>query len=132
MKKLVIIGTILIVVLAIIGYKLYNKGHRSVEDETAIVINASDLFTEYEANETEANTKYLDKVIEVKGTVSEIIKNQDGKSVIILSTSNPMFGINCTMEGESEKITVGSRVSIKGICTGYLSDVVLTRGVITK
>jgi ATP-dependent 26S proteasome regulatory subunit len=132
MKKLVLIGMVLAAVLVIVGYKLYNKDHRSVEDETAIVLNASDLFGEYEANETEANTKYLDKVLEVTGTVSEIITNQDGKSVIILSTSNPMFGINCTMEGDSENISVGSTVSIKGICTGYLSDVVITRGVATK
>lgn len=132
MKKVSIIVVALLCTIAIAGYKLYNKSHRAVEEEEAIVLTAVDLFAAYETNEEDANKKYLDKVIEVKGMVSEILLNQDGKTVIILSTSNPMFGINCTLENTSDNIQTGSTLFIKGICTGYLSDVVITHGIIEK
>jgi tRNA_anti-like len=132
MKKILIIGLASVCALAIAGYNLYNKSHRFVKDEEAIAITAVALFSAFETNEENANKLYLDKVIEVSGVVSEIITNQSGKQVIILSTNNPMLGINCTMENSIEPIQIGSTVSITGICTGYLSDVILTRGIIKK
>jgi hypothetical protein len=130
MKKVIIIGLAFVCALVLIGYSLYNKSHRSVNDEEAIPITAVSLFNAFETNEENANKIYLDKVIEVSGVVSEIITNQSGKPVIILSTDNPVFGINCTMESSIEPIQIGSTISITGICTGYLSDVILTRGII--
>jgi hypothetical protein len=38
-----------------------------------------------------------------------------------------MFGINCTMEEKDGNIKEGDEVVLKGICTGYLTDVVLIR-----
>lgn len=132
MKKVLIVGLAFVCAIAIAGYNLYNKSHRSVRDEEAISLTAIALFNAFETNEENANKLYLDKVIEVSGVVSEIVTNQSGKPVIILSTNNPMFGVNCTMENSIESIQFGSMISITGICTGYLSDVILTRGIIKK
>jgi hypothetical protein len=133
MNRWLIIGVVVFLVISgVVVYSIFFKSHRSVADEVAIQISATELFDRFETNETEMNSLYLDKVIEVNGEVSEIIFNQDGRTVIILATSSPMFGVNCTMEGDSEGIEVGSIVSIKGICIGYLSDVVINRAIIIK
>ena len=131
MRKLIVIGFLFIGLTAIVGYKLYNKPHRNVEDEEAVRVDAAELFDEFQTDEKAANLRYLDKAIEVKGTISEMLTNQDGQAVLVLKTNDPLFGISCTM---TDPVTVqpGMHVTIKGICTGYLSDVVMTNGVLMK
>jgi len=130
----VILLIIALIILSgiLIGYTLYNKPQRSVENEEAVTVSATQLFKEFESNETEANAAYLNKAVLVTGTISEISSNQDGKAVLILETENPMFGVSCTLEEQAQGLSAGSSVTVKGICTGYLSDVVITRGIISK
>ena len=128
---LLFIGIVIVGSVAV-GFVVFNKPHRSVEDEEAIVITAVKLFLAYETNEIEANQKYLDNVIEVTGVVAEILKNQSDQSVVVLATDNPMFGVTCTTAEDIENIHVGMVVTMKGICTGYLSDVVITNGIVAQ
>lgn len=121
---------LIILIGVFIAYKQYTKPHRSVEEEASIAIEASQLFREFEADEMTANQNYLNKVVSVTGTVVAINTNQEGALVIILETENPMFGVSCTLQEKSDSIKVGNRVTIKGICTGYLSDVVVNRGIL--
>jgi hypothetical protein len=131
MRKFIVIGFLLVGLTAIVGYKLYNKPHRNVEDEKAVRVDAAELFDEFQTDEQTANLRYLDKALEVKGTISEMLTNQDGQAVLVLKTNDPLFGISCTMTGP---VTVqpGMHVTIKGFCNGYLSDVVMTNGILMK
>jgi len=80
------------------------------------------LFKEYETNDSLANQKYLDKVIEVNGNISDIQVDQKGEIVLILDEKNGMAGIACSIdEGSKEKaknLKPGQDISLKGICTG--------------
>ena len=131
MRKLLVIAILAIGVMAILAYRFYNKPHRVVADEEAVRIDAVELFDAFQQDEHKANLLYLDKALEIKGSVSEILQNQDGKTVVVLKTNDPLFGISCTM---STPVTVqpGMMVTIKGICTGYLSDVVITNGLMME
>lgn len=125
LSVLVILGT-----GGIVGYKMYTKPHRSVAKAKTIQISATDLVSAYENNEAGANSLYLDKVLEVKGEVNEVSKNQKGETVITLKGSD-MSGLICTLEGTpATEVKPNSPVVIKGICTGYLTDVVLVRCVL--
>ena len=128
---LLFIGIVIVGSVAV-GFVVFNKPHRSVEGEKAIVINSDKLFLAYEKNEAEANQKYLDNVLEVTGVVTEILKNQSDQSVIVLASDNPMFAVTCTTAEEIKNIQVGMVVTMKGICTGYLSDVVITNGIVVQ
>jgi len=47
----------------------------------------------------------------------------------VLDTGDPMYGIACTLitiEPATGNVKPGEKITVKGICTGYLSDVVLT------
>ena len=116
----------------IIAYKLYNKPHRNVTSSRSIPVTAIQLASEYESNEEQANLKYLDKVLEVDGVLNEISKNQSGESVITLK-GNDMTGVICTLQGKAG-ITAqpGTSITLKGICTGYLTDVILVRAVVKE
>lgn len=115
---------------AFVGYKMYTKPHRNVADAKAFSIPASRLVTEYETNETQANSQYLDKVLEVNGEVAEVSKNQKGETIIAL-TGTDMGTVRCTVEGVDANVaTKGAQVILKGICTGYLADVIMVRCVL--
>jgi hypothetical protein len=132
LRAVFILLPLIVFIGAFIAYKQYTKPHRLIEEEIAISIEASQLFSEFETSEVGANQKYLNKVISVTGTIVELNTNQDGASIILLETENPMFGVSCTLEEKSDLVNVGSQVTIKGICTGYLSDVVVNRGRVVK
>ncbi len=118
---------IIITTSGFIGYKMYTKPHRNVEAAKALKVDAAKLTTDYENNELRANQEYLDKVIDVTGEINEATKNQKGETVFTLKGTD-MGGVICTLEGDAPaEIKSGTAVTIKGICTGYLTDVVLVR-----
>jgi len=128
---------LLLVLAIIVGgswfvFSLYNKPHRDPATESSIKVSAIELFNNYEKDEAAANGQYLDKVIEVSGEISEITTNQESFPVITLETGNPMFGIRCTMKSQTPDAKNGDSVVIKGICTGYLSDVIIVNGSIVE
>ncbi len=137
MTKLLTGNKLLIILAALsiplIIYFIWNRPHRDIKnEETSIRITADSLFAAYSANEQSANKLYLDKAVEVKGKVAEVKTNSENKTVIILQTADPMFGVNCTMEQAGTSVKSGDEVEIKGICTGFLSDVVLNRCYLKK
>ncbi len=126
-KRYILVGIFILVVLifAGAGFYLYNKPRQSAADKTAAVtLSATALYKQYEANEVAANQKYLGKVIEVKGSVSAI-SQQNGLSILSLTTGNPAGAINCQLfkRDKNTAVKVGDAVTIKGKCTGFLMDV---------
>jgi hypothetical protein len=108
-----------------VAYIMYNKPHRDPTRESAIQITSAVLFDNFNQDETNANSLYLDKVLEVTGRVLEVTTNQDQMMVVVLETSDPIFGVRCSMSSPVN-VRVSEQVTVKGICTGFLSDVILT------
>ncbi len=131
MKKLLIAAAILAILGGGIGYYMYNKPVEKMEGMTVDEqISATELFEIYEADELAANKRFLDKVMLVTGTVSKISKDE-GKAAILLDTGDMLANIMCQMEDmDGELPAEGATVSIKGLCTGYLTDVVLIKGIL--
>lgn len=129
MKKWLISASVLLLAGVAAFYYVMNKPHRSVMDEKGVTVTAESLFQSFQENETAANEKFLNKVLEVGGKVKSTETNTDSRTVIVLETSDPMFGINCTLESEA-RVKEGDEVVIKGICTGYLADVVINQGIL--
>jgi uncharacterized membrane protein len=113
-------------------YYLTHKPARAVENEKGMEVTAQQIFDDFTTNEAAANQKYLNKAIQVTGEVAEVKKNLDNKTVVLLKTSDPVFGVNCTFKTDPGVLQPGGAVTFKGICTGFLSDVVINEGVIVK
>jgi tRNA_anti-like len=114
---------------ATIAYRMYNKPHRSVENETALTITAEELALAYTKNEANADKEYLDKPIQVTGLIADIASNQQNKQVIVLQGTD-LSGVQCTLDQNTAELKKGSSVAIKGFCTGYLTDVILDRCIV--
>ncbi len=129
MKKWFLIGVIALAAAAAVYFYVMNKPHRSIRDEDGLAVTADSLFLAFQHNETAANAAYLNKVLRVDGKVKSVERNTEGKQVVVLETGDIMFGINCTMDKEQDA-KEGDAIVVKGICTGYLADVVMNQCVI--
>lgn len=121
MKK--IIGVLVVVALigGFVAYKMYNKPHRDIDaEEVTAQVSAGQLFTDYSDSEEESNALYLDKVIEVKGTISELSENAAGNLTVLLADEGAMGGVSATCDASVSKdgLEVGQKIKIKGRCTG--------------
>lgn len=130
MKKILLAILMLGLIAAGVGYYMYNKPTESLVDaKPALSISADSLFKAYEADEAAANKMYVDKIIEVNGKLQSVNSDTSGLS-LSLQTSSGMFGVICKLEDKEateSQFQVGQDLKLKGICTGYLMDVVLIR-----
>jgi hypothetical protein len=116
------------------GYYYVNKPKASLTNKQPdVIISPEKLLADFNADEQQANTKYLDKIIEVSGKVSA--KSTDNNKVtIMMDTGDPMSSVTCELVPSQSKkssgFEEGSFIEVKGICTGMLADVVLVDCVI--
>ena len=115
-----------------IVYFIYNKPHQNIKkSKPDFKVEAVQLFNEFEINESDANTKYLDKLIEVNGTVRDVSTDKDGNISVILDSDNEMAGVICQLDNmtthKKTSFDIGEKVIFKGLCTGMLMDVILVR-----
>lgn len=129
-KWVILLALVTIITGVFVCYRMYNKPHRDLANIKAVAVRATSLVTDYETNETHADSVYLDKILEVSGIITEISKNQKGESIIALEGTG-IGTVRCTMEDSVQhNMKTGDSATIKGICTGYLTDVIIVRGLL--
>jgi len=108
----------------------FRKTEVTVESKKADVeIDAAGLLDAFETDEAGANDLYLGKIVSVTGKVESVSEDSIGISVY-LKEDEDFAGIICSFHKSATDVTSiekGNIVEIKGICTGYLLDVVLNR-----
>jgi len=132
-KKGIFILLALVAVLigaAIYGWKEFHRRHEETASMTAAFsVPAPALVKAFQDDENKANKQYNDKVINVSGTVVKVEHNDSTQNVQLDGQS--MGGVICQFESshrsDLKTLHPGQAVSIKGVCTGMLLDVVLVR-----
>jgi len=92
-----------------------------VKDASGVKITASELYNSFITDSAKARTLYTDKVVQVTGEVARLALNQQDQQIILIKTPVSGAYINCTMEEKAEVLKEGDPVTIKGICSGYIS-----------
>jgi predicted extracellular nuclease len=134
MKKIILVLLAMGAIGGGIGFYLFNKPVSSLQNKKPdIEVSASKLIIDYEANEESADNLYLGKLLQVSGKVAEIT-SEAGKHKIHLASGNPMSLIICEIEEGKDFGTLkpGDDAKIKGMCSGYLSDVILVQATVVK
>jgi flagellar basal body-associated protein FliL len=134
MKKIILILVIILAFAASAYYYtfVYSKTHhRDAQGETSIIISADSLVAAYQANEQKANTTYLNKAVEVTGTILTIDKDQANHITILMGKADAFSNVSITLSSSQPIMQkVGDVITVKGVCTGNLSDVILNEAVI--
>lgn len=129
-----LIGLILIIISLFFIINLYNKPFIDIKKSNPeLEITAQEILNDYRADENSANEKYVDNLIQIKGEIADI-SFAKGISIITLKDTSGLSSIICQMLPEDNlnvlKLKKGNQVLIKGICTGYLIDVMMVRCVL--
>jgi len=97
------------------------------------VLSTQELLDAYEENEDAANNQFLGKVIQWEGVIKDIAVSEEG-TTLYFGIEDYIGGIAAEMD--SSKLTdepnVGDRVVVRGICSGKLIDVVVSRCILIK
>ncbi|PQB07423.1 hypothetical protein BST83_09810 [Polaribacter filamentus] len=132
-KKIILFLSILIFLGGFIAYKMYNKPHVNVgETSSDVTLEAAKIVDDFSSDETLANTTYLDKIVQVLGIINSI--KAENETVIVALAGNGFGDVLCYLSEESKTkvntLKEGQQVALKGICTGFLLDVVLVKCVL--
>lgn len=138
MKRKIMILSIVVIGLLGGGWFGYNEYNRKPKDllkaKADLSATPAGLLKEFLTNEKEASTKYIDKIIAVKGQVKAIEKSEQGFFTVVLSDTGSMSNVRCTMDDKHlvgiSEIEPGATVSVKGVCTGFNADELLGSDVI--
>lgn len=109
-KKLVFTGILVAIITAVIVYNYVYQDHRDIKTEKeSFSVSAIALAKEFETNLTNAENKYLNKTISIKGVVSEVNENS-------IMVNNKIF---CLFENLKPIPIKNSPIHIKGRLIGY-------------
>ncbi|GAA4466960.1 hypothetical protein GCM10023093_21970 [Nemorincola caseinilytica] len=114
MARKIILAVLALVLIGVgTGIYLWYKPHATVDNKKGIEVTAQALAQAYTNNEAQANTLYLNKVIEVTGSVTETEQNQDGGLMVILDND-----VQCALREKGIQTSKGQTLTIKGFCSG--------------
>jgi hypothetical protein len=121
MKRKILIAVLIIIVAgAVVAYRMYSKPEPDVtQDRADVAVTAKDLLAAFE-NDTAAATKlYVDKIVEVTGTV----RSTDTSGAVVLgeegSASEVIIGFDRRHIKEVAQLKAGAVAVLQGKCSGY-------------
>lgn len=127
-----------VVAAVIIGWVVFlNIPKASSQGKTAdFQLAANELYRAFAEDEAAGNARYIGKVIEVSGTITAITSDEQDAPVVVLASESGMGGVLVTLEKDQQKAIaqkeIGAPITLKGVCTGMLMEVILNKGVVVE
>lgn len=132
MKTYVKIALFIVTFIALSGILaalyLYNlKATDMSKARPDFVISSSVLQKAFEDDETAASAKYIEKILEVSGTISSVKPGENNILNISLQTGSDLSSVICTLPAvtDQSKLMIGDKITLRGECSGFLMDVLL-------
>jgi hypothetical protein len=131
MKSYVKIALFAVLLIAVSGilvalhfYNLKPKDLKNVKPD--FVITAVNLQKAFEENEKNATEKYVNKTVEVSGEIVSFKQGEKKSLNVSLKTGSDFSSVICTFpSADSTRFAAGRQVTIRGVCSGFLMDVLL-------
>lgn len=126
-----LVGLIVFVILAA-GSIDTDKDTQKVQSQAAsYTVSANQLYSEYNANEVAADSKYKGKIIIVSGTIQDIGKDIMDNAYIVIGGKGFLDGVQCTFtKGEQSsvaRLSKGQQVTVKGEVAGKMGNVLVNK-----
>jgi len=121
MKRIILV--IVILAVAIGGWYLYTVFQENTPDvinkEPEVVTTAREMLDAFDNDTASARKKYVDKIVEVTGTVKRI----DTTGSVVLgeegTASEVTIGLDRRHTEDYKKIKTGAIAKFQGVCSGY-------------
>ena len=122
---------VLVSVVCLWGYLEFSKPADIdiSKNEYVEKVAIEELIAMFQNNETEANTAFIEKIIEVRGVIKDITFLNDRHTILLNSKGFSKNYVMCDMaplgDTRIDQLTIGDTVTLKGVCKGYLLDVIM-------
>ena len=126
--KWVLVAVLLLATLGgYYAYTEYNRRTPSMADtRPAFQLSSTEVLQAFESNLAEAGKKYIDQVLEVKGAVTRLEKDDKGFYTIVLGEEGALSAVRCVVDSlytsTAARYTTGSVATVRGVCVGYSPD----------
>ncbi len=113
----------------VIKFAFFKNSLKNSSNQTAIAtIKSDELIKSFALNEKKSNALYEGKIIEVSGKVKEISYINE-RITVILDSDSKTFGVICdinpTQKEKIKQLSINQKITVKGVCKGFLKDVIL-------
>ncbi len=134
MKK--IIGIISILILAGVAYgvyKYYQPPADTASKKADYSLEADAFLAEFSTDESQADAKYMDQIVELHGEIQSIEK-QGETYLVQLAADNPLSGIAIEFQPNQDlsQYSAQDDISLRARYSGYLMGAALVEGVIIQ
>lgn len=114
-----------------VWYFIFYRPSHQQRDMTAVafVLSAAELVKDFQTDEAAANKKYLNQTVQLTGVVGDTAHNQMGQPTVLLKSGDDFTSVYCTLQ-TPHSVVPGASVTLVGVCTGFLTDVVISEAII--
>jgi tRNA_anti-like len=134
-KRVLIIGAILFVVGGIAAWFIFTQEFSdTTKQDAAYTLNAIGFIKEFQASDSLANKKYVEKIITIRGRISEMEAADTTVNIKMIDTLTDAYIIFAFQQqhlAEAKQLKEGDSVSIKGSCSGGTYSEILETQFIT-
>lgn len=128
--KIILPSAIFILAVMLFGYLFYNRPSQvDIEtEEVDVTLNSKELTTSFQKNEVFATSIYAEKVIEVEGVVEDVSLVNERVTVFlkgIEDSTSILCDFSDLYQEEALRLRIGETVRVKGVCKGFLKDVIV-------
>lgn len=130
-NKVFILIVVLLILINIYSYvlPLFSESDKNLENEIPeLILSSNDLINAYRLNEDKSDSIYAGKIIEIFGFVKEVTF-LNNRNTIILNSDSDTFGVICDINPNQklkiQQLKEHQKIRVKGICKGFLKDVIL-------
>lgn len=128
-KKYYFLFTFILLISFYIGGHFFTASNVDIQNAPVeIMVDAKKITASFIKDESAANKLYKDKVVEVFGIIKGTTFVNKTNTIILQSDYND-YSVICDMQVDSlavfKQLKPGQKVIIKGICKGFLHDVIL-------
>ncbi len=133
-KRIFIIGALFLVIGVLVAWFIFTDTFDDTNKQKAnIEINALDLIKQFETSDSSANKKFTEKIILVRGRVSEteIVDSIINIKMIDTTTNGTiLFAFQQQNINDTKSLKVGDSIAIKGSCSGGVYSEILETEII--
>ena len=107
---------------------VFNMKHKDLKKtKPDFVITSVSLQKVFEDEEKSATAKYVNKILEVSGTIESVKTGEENILSVNLKTGSEFSSVICTFPSQTDpaQFKTGNQITIRGECSGFLMDVLL-------
>lgn len=96
--------------------------------DVAAILDADDLIRLFRKDKKTASDALVEQVVQVQGEIKEISFINDRYTILLKSKNFTKSFVMCEMASKNlniENLAVGDTLKLRGICKGYLLDVIM-------